>query len=210
MIDETEEELREMSKKEACEGLTDREQLFCEQYCKSYNIKMAAIKAGYGKDTAHMVGYKIRRKKEANRYICWLKLWITREHCITATDIIDKYVRIAFSDITDFVDVKSNRLKLKDGDEIDGQLVAEIKQGKDGVMIKLHDKLRALEKLEKYFDVLPVDWKQKIEERKVEIMQERLAIERLKAGQIDIEGEDDGFIDALKGQVEEVWEGEDE
>lgn len=211
-IEESEEELLQMTKAEASEGLTDKEQRFCEYYCRNLNIKIAAIKAGYGKESAHMVGYKLRRKQKVNRYICWLKLLATKEHCIKASDIIDKYVRIAFADMTDFVEVKNNRIKLVNGDELDGQLISKIKQGKDGVSIELYDKLRALEKLEKYFDVWPKDWKQAIEEKKLEIMREHLELEKIKAGQFEIkEGEDDGLLEALKGTATEVWEdGEDE
>ena len=43
----SEEELRSFSRKEMIEDLTDREVAFCEYYINDYNIKMAAIKAGF-------------------------------------------------------------------------------------------------------------------------------------------------------------------
>jgi phage terminase small subunit len=120
-------------------------------------------------------------------------------------DIIDQYIRIAFADVTDFVKIENGKLKLIDADSIDGQLITKIRQGPHGITIELADKLRAMEKLEHYFDVMPKDWRQKIEEKKLELMRERIEIERIKAGQQEVEDGDDGFIEALKDSAKETW-----
>jgi phage terminase small subunit len=203
--EESEEELLQMTRDEITEGLTDKEQLFCEFYIRAHNIKMSAIKAGYSKNTSHIIGYKLRRKPKINRYIAWLKLQVSKVCMVDAMDVVEKYVRIAFSDITDFVKIENNRIKLNNGDEIDGQLIKRVKQGKDGVSIELYDKLGALEKLERYFDVMPADWHEKIELQKVELMRERLAIEREKINGPTDEETDDGFMEALKDSAKEVW-----
>ena len=205
-MDETEEELLQMSRDEVTEGMNDKETLFCEYYIRSYNIKTAAIKAGYKLSSSHMAAYKVRRKPLVNRYIAWLKLRVSQRCQLSAMDLVEKYMRIAFSDITDFVKIENNRIKLMNGDDIDGQLVRQVKQGKDGVTVELWDKLQALDKLERYFDCMPKDWKQKIEERKVELLEKRLELERAKAGLGDEVCEDDGFIEALKSSAQEIWE----
>lgn len=208
--EETEEELMNMTRQEACLYLSDRQKKFCEAYVSNFNIKLAAIKAGYSKQAAHGAGWRLRQVPEVNRYIAWLKLRVSRESHVDAMDIIDMYVRIAFQDITDFVEVKDNRLTLIDSGKIDGQLVKSLKQGRDGISIELSDRLAALDKLERYFDVMPKDWKQKIEEKKLELMKEKLDIERQKLGDSDMKQEDDGFIEALKGAATSVWEDETE
>lgn len=43
----------------------------------------------------------------------------------------------------------------------------------------------------------------------LQLKKEKLELEKLKANEDDDEYEDDGFLDALKGQVSEVWEDED-
>ena len=43
----TEEELLNFSREEMIDGMTDREVAFSEYYINDFNIKMAAIKAGY-------------------------------------------------------------------------------------------------------------------------------------------------------------------
>ena len=46
---------------------------------------------------------------------------------------------------------------LKESDEIDTQLIAEVKEGRDGVSIKLADRQKAIEWLSKYFLMHPDD-----------------------------------------------------
>ena len=205
--EETEEELLSMTRDEASQALNDKERRFCEYYIGNLNIKMAAIRAGYGKKSAHIIGWKIRQRHDVNRYIAWLKLRVSKKCHITALDILDQYIKIAFADITDFVTIEKGRIIPKNSDEIDGQLVSKITRGPQGMTIELANKMRALEKLELYFDVMPKDWRIKIEERKLELMEQKLEIERIKVGLIEPEElEDDGFLEALRGSVEEVWD----
>lgn len=49
---------------------------------------------------------------------------------IAAGDIIDEWARIAFSDITDFVNIYPHSISLKPANEMDGQLVKSIKSGR--------------------------------------------------------------------------------
>lgn len=211
---ETEEELLNMTREEACLELNDKQRAFCEYYVGSYNIKMAAIKAGYSPKSAHVIGWKLRQDPDVNRYLAWLKLQVGVECHIRAVDIIDHYIRIAFSDITDFVDVKESKfggktISIKDLEKIDGQLIKRVSQNTNGgFSVEMVDKLKALEKLEQFFDVMPKDWRQKIEERKLEIAESKLEIERMKVGLGDNKVEDDGFIEALFGEAEEAWDTE--
>jgi phage terminase small subunit len=207
--EETEEELLKMSRDDVTIDLNDKQRRFCEIYTKNMNIRLAAINSGYGEKSAHMVGWKLRQNVDCNRYIAWLKVRIAKSCHVDAIDVIDHYIRIAFADITDFAIIEKGRARIVDGARMDGQLVSKIKSGPNGVTVELVDKMKALEKLEQYFDVMPKDWRQSIEERKLEIMKERLEIERLKVtgGSEDAQG-DDGFIDALRESAIEVW-GED-
>lgn len=212
--EETEEELLNMTRDEVTLNLNDKQRAFCEYYVGNYNIKLAAIKAGYSPKSAHVVGWKLRQDPDVNRYLAWLKLQVGMECHIRAVEIIDHYIRIAFSDITDFVEVKTSKLggktlNLIELEKMDGQLVKKISQNTNGgVSIELVDKLKALEKLEQYFDVMPKDWKQKIEERKLELAEQKLELEKVKIGLVAEEVEDDGFIEALFSEAETVWEDE--
>jgi len=206
--EESEEELMAMSRKEVTRDLTERQRKFCEYYTGDFNIKTSAIKAGYAKASAHLTGWQVRNLPKVNRYICWLKLRVSKSCHINAMDLVDMYARIAFADMTDFVKVKNGRLSIADTEDIDGQIVKKIKKGRDGITIELEDRMRAMEKLENYFDVRPADWKQRIEERKVKILEEKLALDKKRLGEGD-EWEDDGFLEAIEDITEEVWSDEE-
>ena len=176
----TEAELLEMTKKEATEGLTELQQRFCEEYVRSYNIRMAAIKAGYPR--------------------------ILKSVVIDAATIIDQHLRIAFSDITDFVDIKPTSIRLKPSELVDGQLVKSIKSGRDGVSIELYDKMRSLDFLTRYCEDMPKDWKQRIEERRIELQEKEFELKK-KINDVERDAEEkDGFIEAIENATEAAWD----
>ena len=205
-IDVTEEELSKMTREEASLNLNDKQRKWCEVYVNNFNSKLAAKKAGYSPKSAASIGWKLRQNPDVALYLAWLKLKVSYKAWIRPEDIVDQYARIAFADITDFVEIKNNRLTIVDSEMIDGQLVKSVKKGRDGVSIELYDKMQALARLERFFEEMPKDWRERLEEEKVEIMQEKLTIEKQKLGLVDDEVEDDGFLDALRGTAEEVWD----
>ena len=187
--------------------LTEKQILFCLYYLKLRNITMAAIKAGYGKAGAHVAGSRLLRNVKVRAYLDKLREEIRTEIFLEATDVIQEYMKMAFADITDYVtfgqkevqamgafgpiyegegeDKKPvmktiNYVDFMESDSIDGTLISEVKQGRDGVSVKFHDKMKALEKLEKYLDLLPDEHRRRIENEKLKIDQERLAIDRKK------------------------------
>ena len=205
-VEVSEEELQKMTREEASLNLNDKQRAWCESYVNNFNSKIAAKKAGYSPRSAPTIGWKLRQNPDVCLYLAWLKLRVSYKAWVRPEDIIDQYARIAFADVTDFVEVKSGRLTLVDSEQMDGQLVKSVKKGRDGVSIEMYDKMQALARLERFFEEMPKDWKQKIEERKLELMEEKLAIEKQKLGLLDDGIEDDGFLDALRDTAEEVWE----
>lgn len=200
----TEEELRSFSRKEMIENLTDREVAFCEYYINDYNIKMAAIKAGFKPMQNKTLSKIVAGKQKVIDYIAWLKIRLYDEACVNAVDILNSYAKMAFYDITDYIDKKGNKIVLKDFDKIDGQIIQEISQNANGgINIKFPDRLKAFDKLENYMDVNPYDWKRKLEEKKVQLMEEKVNIEKTKVGLND-ELEDDGFIEALENAAKNL------
>ncbi|MBU3569256.1 terminase small subunit [Priestia aryabhattai] len=103
-----------------------------------------------------------------------------------------------------------NYVDLKEGTVVDGTIISEVKQGRDGVSIKLADRLKALDKLSLYFDLFPDSFKRKIEEEKLNISKQKLELDKLRIIGDEEEYEDDGFIAALNGKTAEVWNDDDE
>lgn len=211
--------------------LTEKQKLFCLYYIKSFNGTMAAIKAGYESGSAHVEANRLLKNAKVAAEIRRLKGKMQEEIFVDAMDVLNKYIKIAFADISDFVtfgqrdkqvmtmfgpmtetvkdengqDVvrpvtqRVNYVDLKEYTEVDGCLISKIGIGQNGVKIELVDQMKALEKLELYFDLLPDKWKRKLEE-------EKLKLATKKSG--DTEGmavEDDGFLDALNAEAGKVW-----
>lgn len=207
-LKETEEEIMALPREAVTCNLTERETKFCEYFVGNHNNKIACMKAGFKGSSAHIQGWKLRQKYDVNLYIAWLKLRVSKDCHLSAMDLIDQYMRIAFADITDFVTIKKGRATVTDSDMIDGQIVKSIKQTPNGAHVEFYDKISAMEKLERFLDFVPADWRQRLEERKVELMEQKLELERIKMGYLETEDVDDGFLDALKETAEQVWNDE--
>ena len=59
---------------------------------------------------------------------------------LTNDDIFQKFIEIAFADITDFVEFEGETVRLRPSSEVDGTLLQSVSCGKDGVKIKLPDR----------------------------------------------------------------------
>lgn len=175
--------------------LTDKQRLFVLEYLRDFNATRAAMAVGYSKKTAYSIGWELLRKPEIQAEIQRQKELMTVELGLGVKRVIAEYMKIAFTDITDLLDFgqkeellydeegdplidpetgeqmtySRNFVSFKNSDEVDGTVVGEVKQGKDGVSIKLYDKMRALEKLEKYVGYMTEEDKLRYEKLTVEI-----------------------------------------
>ncbi|MDP4144502.1 MAG: DUF1804 family protein [Bacillota bacterium] len=174
--------------------LTDKQRLFCIYYIKYFNATKAAIKAGYSKDTSYIIGFENLRKPNIKAEIERLKQNKLNRAMLSPDDIFQKYMDIAFSDITDYVEFGQeevpvmtmygplkdketdaiitkmvNTVKFKESVDIDGTIISEVKQGRDGASIKLQDKMKALEWLADHVDLATEEQKARIEVLKSKI-----------------------------------------
>ena len=213
--------------------LTEKQRLFCLYYIKCFNATQSAIKAGYASESAHAEGSRLLRNVKVKSYIRELKGKMTDSLFIDAMDVLNKYIQIAFADITDYltfgqrevpimgpfgpienedgevITKLANFVDFEESNLVDGTIISEVKQGKDGVSIKFEDRMKALDKLSQYFDLFPDNFKRKIEEEKIKQSREKLELEKTKVTGTDTETANDGFIEALEGKVDEVWEDEE-
>ena len=173
--------------------LTDKQQLFCIYYIRSFNATKAYQKAyGCGYTTAVTNGPALLGNTRIKEEILQLKQDRLNREFLSESDIFQKYMDIAFADINDFVDISAGFVTAKDG--IDGTIVSEVSNTQSGVKIKLADRMKALQWLTDHMDLAT-------EKQKAEIA-------LLKAKVQTDDGEeiaDDGFLDALNGTAAEDW-----
>lgn len=199
-------ELLQLKHSDAIKGLNEQQQRFCEFYITTFNPKTAAIRAGYQPEYGTRQAKRLLCNSDIRRYIAWLKVRALKTSLVDAKDLLDEYIRIAFADMTDFVDIYPTRVVLKPSDEVDGQLVKSVRCGRDGVTVELYDKMKAMEALSRYLNDVPKDWKQKIEEKKLKLLEKEFTLKEKTSGMKTDEKEDDNFINALKEAAQSIWE----
>lgn len=191
--------------------LTDKQWLFCVHYIRSFNATKAYQKAyGCSYETAMVEGSSHLRNPKIKSEILKLKQERLNREFLSESDIFQKYMDIAFADITDYmtfgteevpvmamygpVKIKDpetgeekqltkivNTVRFKDSTEVDGTILSEVKQGKDGASIKLSDRMKALQWLSDHMNMGTEEQK-----AKVALLQKK------------IKEDDDGKKDALK------------
>lgn len=191
---------QDMIEADKSEELTEKQRLFCLYYIKTFNATQSMIKAGYAADSAHVEGHRLLRNPKVASYIRKVKRDMTGDLFIEAQDVLHKWVKIAFADITDYVKFGQkevpvmgmfgpvtdqagnpvtemvNYVEFNKSTMVDGTIITEVKQGKEGVSIKLADKMKALDKLSLYFDLFPDQFKRQIEQEKLQIEKEKLEL----------------------------------
>ena len=134
--------------------LTDTRKSFCLHYVRCFNATKAYKKAfGCTNDaTAATEGYKLLRIPEVREQINTLKQNRLNRELLTADDIVQKYIDIAFADMNDFVQIQGGMVLAK-GD-IDGSVVTEISSTANGIKVKLADRMKAFDWLAAHMDLL--------------------------------------------------------
>jgi len=180
------------------EDLTPEQQLFCIYYSKSFNATQSYLKAyGCSYESAMANGPRLLGNDRVRKEIQRLKEIKRQQIVVSEEDMVEFHMRIAFADMGDYVTIeKGNCIKLTESSKVDTQLIKEIKEGRDGISIKLLDRCKSLEWLDRYFLMNPMD-KHKIEydKKKLELLEAQAKIPD-STGSVtiidDIEGDNDG------------------
>lgn len=199
-------------------SLNDKQRLFCLYYSRSFNATRSYQKA-YGVDylAASANGPRLIGNDRVKAEIMRLKEERYSKELLKPEDIFQKYMDIAFADITDYVEfgreevpvmgafgpveIKDedtgekttltkivNTVRFKESNEIDGTIIGEVKQGRDGATIKLHDRMKALQWLTEHMNMA------------TEEQQARIAALRKQAE--DKDGNDKTLTVTLEGEIE--------
>lgn len=192
--------------------LTDKQQLFCIYYIRCFNATKAYQKA-YGVDyaTAASIGYRLLENDGVKEEILRLKQERLNREFLSETDIFQKYMDIAFADVTDFVEfgnedvdvvldtgerkiIKVSHVNIKNDADVDGTIISEVSKGKDGVKVKLADRMKALQWISDHMDLAT-------EKQKAEIA---LLKSRADASKDDRESKLDKFFEQIEGAMKDA------
>lgn len=182
-------------------------------------------KVTYG--SACVIASRWMKEEAVQKEIARLRQELYTEALLDPHDIIQKYIDIAFADINDYVEYgreevtvmgmfgpvtikdeitgenielkkEQNIVKLKESAYVDGSIISEIKEGKNGVSIKLADRMKALEFLSKHIGMLTPE-----QQAKLNLMKAQTS--KVTGNEETEEIEDDGFMAALNSTAKEDW-----
>jgi phage terminase small subunit len=159
-------------------GLTENEQNFIINYMDSHNVIQSYMKSyNTSRIGALKNSYALFHKDKIQNEIKRLKKIMMVGLNLDLTRYVEKLDNVANSDIGNYITFKEeeipmyeddgtpmvnpdtgepitkkiNKMHLVDSDTVDTSLIQEIKQGKDGISIKLMDKQKAWESLKDFF-----------------------------------------------------------
>lgn len=191
------------------EELTERQRLFCLYYVRWFNATKAYRKV-YDCDytTAMTNGSMLLRNTKIQEHIQAIKDAKIKQAMYTAEDFFQKMMDIAYSDATDFLSfgrrinektgLEYNYVDFLDSSEVDGTLIQEVKQGKDGCSIKLVSKEFALKWLAKHYS-------EATDLQKAQIERLRAQTDKLKADNENVPDDSTQCaMDAITGIVEQM------
>lgn len=193
--------------------LTDQQRLFCLYQSRMFNYTKAYQKAypGCSYASAAVLGSRLMKNPVIRKEIEQLKQNRLNREMLDESDIFQKYMDIAFADMTDYAEfgnetyqdpdtgkeLKYSFVHLKDSDAVDGTLISEVSKGKDGAKIKLLDKMKAMQWLTDHMNMAT-------EEQKARIEQMKAKTEQIKGSdQNPIEDKVQKLFDAIGGVLDE-------
>ena len=143
--------------------LTAKQRRFVDEYLVDFNVTQAAIRAGYSKRSAHVTGAETLRNPKVAVEIARRQRDLQVRTEVSQDRVVRELARVAFADAASHVQVRLREVPCPDGTRArvpvvevkptaeltDDQraAIASIKQGANGIEVKLWDKLKALELL---------------------------------------------------------------
>ena len=151
-------------------GLNAKQKRFCEEYIIDLNGTQGAIRAGYSADTANEQAARLLAKVSSQECIQQLKEARSKRTEITADRVLQELAIVGLARIDDFAKVERTThtevlgtdnegkpiisthsyktVNVFETDYVDANkipAIASIKQTKEGIELKTHDKIKALE-----------------------------------------------------------------
>ena len=169
-----------MAGRKKTEQLNPKQELFCQYYAKNNNALQSYLKVyECSKETANANAYVLLGNTRIKERVAELKAQQRLDINVTKEDLILYCLRVVAADPGEYLKFKKeeipvitkkgvlmdalgnvitrsvNVISVEDSEKLDTGVITEIRQGRDGLSIKLEDKKWAWEKLEKYlgFDI---------------------------------------------------------
>lgn len=133
--------------------LNDKQKRFVAEYLVDLNGTQAAIRAGYAEASADVHACRLLGNDKVKAEITEAMQKRSERTEITQDRVLNELAALGFYDIADYAQIEYGRAVLKDTSDIPKEkrpAIVSIKEGANGLEIRLADKLRALEMIGKH------------------------------------------------------------
>ena len=166
--------------------MTEKQKRFADEYLidlnatRAYRVAYPAVKRD---ETAAAAGTRMLRNVKVAAYISERMEDRQKRTEITQDRVLQELAAIAFADMTEIASVERGRVIIKNTGELADDLkraIAGIKEGKEGIEIKMNDKKGALELLGRHLGM----WNDKLEVSGLEAERSKLddLIQQMRGG----------------------------
>lgn len=166
--------------------MTEKQKIFADEYLidlnatRAYRVAYLSVKKD---ETAAAAAARMLRNVKVAAYIQERMQERQKRTEITQDRVLQELAAIAFAKATDYAEIKNERVRIKDTEELDEQqarAIAGIEEGKFGIKVKLNDKEKALELLGRHLGM----FKDKLEVSGLEDEKKKLGdiLEQLRGG----------------------------
>lgn len=135
-------------------GLEPKQRIFCQKVAAGFKVADAYVAAGYSVTTqksAQANGSRLLAKPNVQAYIQLLQKKAEMEAGVDNVRVLQQYCAIAFSNITDYIEISNDGIRLKDIEKLSADkqsAISEISvnpgQFGNSYKVKLHPKMPAL------------------------------------------------------------------
>lgn len=193
-----------------CENdeLTEKQKQFCVFFVKKHNATKAYM-VTYGVDymTAAAASSRLLKNVKIKAFIQMLKNERLNQMYFSADDLVQRYMDIAFADVGDVATFTDRGIQLRDN--FDPTTVKSIKDTKYGYAIQMLDPFKAMEWLDKYFEINPQHIRRReYDQLKMQRMKQEIAAEESRQLENEDEMNNTGVI-MIAPVLEEDEEDED-
>jgi phage terminase small subunit len=140
------------------EILTDKQELFCNEYLKDLNGTQAAIRAGYSEKTASEQAYQLLQLPQIQDRIRELNEERMKRLQADGDYVVKELLSIVKDDISNYLTLKATKtgkliVKWKDLTQIDTKNISEFQKDKNGFKFKRYSRENALIQLGRHFGI---------------------------------------------------------
>lgn len=145
--------------------MTDKQKIFADEYLidlnatRAYRVAYPSVKKD---ETAAQAGSRMLRNVKVAKYISDRMKERQERTEVTQDRVVQELAASAFAKATDYVEIRGGRVVIKDTSQLeDNQIraISGIKEGANGIEIKLNDKEKALELLGRHLGM----WNDKLD-----------------------------------------------